>query len=70
MTKTGERPDFVETPPAPDDPGALGAERPMTDETRVKLKRMCAKTGEPFDPDLSDRTARYRIAAMEELLDE
>ena len=67
MTKTGDN-HLIHTPPGPADPGALGAGRPMTEETRAKLMMLCRKTGEEMDENLTERQAKLRIAALEDEL--
>lgn len=66
MTKTADD-DLIRTPPAQGIADALGAGHPMSDITRAKFKRLSRQTGAPFDDRLTDRSARYRMALLEDV---
>src|SRR3546814_20892121 len=54
------------TAKSPDDFPAI--EEPMTEEQASRLKSLCERVGEPFDPSLSVEEASERIEQLEEKL--
>lgn len=54
------------TAKSPDDFPAI--EEPMTEEQASRLRSLCERVGEPFDPSLSEEEASERIEQLEEKL--